>query len=104
MKRATKGFFGLLLPSLCNAGLSVWLTWHLVMARGYARHLSFQAFVWFYAIGWLAIVLSCAAAFLMLATDRPLESNLRVRGRWLIIALVNTAVPSVLMLVVVLLR
>jgi hypothetical protein len=104
MTPAAKGIFGLLLPALCNVGLAAWLSWHLVMVPGHARHLSFQAFVWFYAIGGFAIVLSCASAFLLLAADQPLASDLRARRRRVIIALVNTTVPSLLMLVLVLLR
>lgn len=104
MKQAAKGFFGILLPALCNVGLAAWLTWHLVMVHEYARRLSFQSFVWFYAIGGLTIVLSCAAAFLLMASDQPMTSDLRARRRWLMIALINTTVPSLLMLVLVLLR
>jgi len=49
-------------------------------------------------------VLSCAAAFLLLATDQPKANDLVARRRWLTIALINTTVPSVLMLALIWLR
>jgi len=102
--RTAKGVFGFLLPALCNAGLAAWLVWHLWLAPGPSRYLSFQAFVWFYALGGFAIVLSCAAAFLLLASDQPLATNLQVRRRWLTAALINTILPGLLMLILFLFR
>ena len=100
--RAAKSVLGLVLPALCNAGLAAWLVWHLW--PGHSRHLSFQAFVWFYALGGFAIVLSCATAFLLLASDQPLATNLQVRRRWLMTALINTILPGLLMLVLFMFR
>jgi len=102
--RTAKGVFGFLLPALCNAGLAAWLVWRLWLAPGHSPYLSFQAFVWFYAFGGFAIVLSCAAAFLLLASDQPLATNLQVRRRWLTAALINTILPGLLMLVLFLFR
>jgi hypothetical protein len=104
MNRAAKTVLGFVVPSLCNAGMAAWLIFHLSGGPTYARSLSFRAFVWFYAIGGLAIVLSCAAAFLLLATDEPLATDMVARRRWLTIALVNTTVPSLLMLALIWLR
>jgi len=104
MNRAAKTVLGFVLPSLCNAGMAAWLIYHVSGGSAYARSLSFRAFVWFYAIGGLAIVLSCAAAFLLLATDEPLATDMGARRRWLTIALVNTTVPSLLMLALIWLR
>ena len=104
MKQAAKTFLGFVLPSLCNAGMATWLAFHILAGPNYARGLSFRAFVWFYAIGGLAIVLSCAAAFLLLATDQPPAHDMRARRRWLTVALINTTVPSLLMLALIWLR
>lgn len=101
--RTATRILGFILPALFNAGLAGWLVWHLWLASGHARRLSFQAFVWFYALGGFAIVLSCAAAFMLLASDQP-SSNLQVRRRWLTVALVNTILPGVLMVVLFLFR
>jgi hypothetical protein len=102
--RAARCVLGFLLPALCNVGVAAWLAWHLMTLPEHARRLSFQAFVWFYAIGGLTIVLSCAAAFLLMASDQPLVSDQRQRRRWLTIALINTTVPSLLMLALMMLR
>jgi len=104
MNRTAKTLLGFVLPSLSNAGMAAWLAWHLLEVPAYARTLSFRTFVWFYAAGGLAIVLSCAAAFLLLATDEPLATDPVARRRWLIVALVNTTVPSLLMLALIWLR
>ena len=104
MMRAAKTFLGFLVPGLCNAGMAIWLAWHLLRAPSYARDLSFRTFVWFYGVGGLAIVLSCAAAFLLLATDAPPATDVVKRRRWLIVALINTTVPSLLMLALIWLR
>ena len=102
--RAARSFIGFLLPALCNAGLAAWLAWYLLKRPEHGRHLSFEAFVWFYAVGGLAIVLSCAAAFLLLAADQPLATDLQTKRRWFTVALLNTILPSVLMLALVLFR
>jgi hypothetical protein len=102
--RAAKTFVGFVLPSSCNAALAAWLAWYLLIVPGHGRHLSFQAFVLFYAVGGLAIVLSCAAAFLLLAADQPLTTDLQTRRRWFTIALLNTILPSLLMLALIFFR
>jgi hypothetical protein len=102
--RAAKSFIGFVLPSSCNAALAAWLAWYLLMVPDHGRHLSFQAFVLFYAVGGLAIVLSCGAAFLLLAADQPLATDLQGRRRWLTVALLNTILPSLLMLALVFFR
>jgi len=104
MRQAAKTLIGFVVPGLCNVGMAAWLAWHLLRAPYHARELSFRAFVWFYAVGGLAIVLSCAAAFLLLATEQPLATDAAGRRRWLAVALINTSVPSLLMLALILLR
>jgi hypothetical protein len=100
--QAARRFVGFYLPALCNAGLLVWLVWHVLFSRD--RHLGFQAFVSFYAVGGLAIILSCGTAFLLLAADQPLTTDARDKRLWFTVALVNTILPSVSMLGLVLFR
>jgi len=101
MKRAASIILGFVVPALCNVGLAVWLAWHLFRTQPYARDLSFRTFVWFYGVGGLAIVLSCAAAFLLLATEQPLAADVGARRRWVAVALINTCVPSLLILALI---
>jgi hypothetical protein len=101
MRRAASVILGFVVPALCNVGLAVWLAWHLFRTQPYARDLSFRTFVWFYGVGGLAIVLSCAAAFLLLATEQPLATDVGARRRWVAVALINTCVPSLLILTLI---
>jgi len=104
MRKALQRFLGFLLPGLLNAGLAVWIVWHLASTPGYARRLSFGAFVLLYAVGGLTIVLSCASAFLLLATGASDSVDAAQRRLWLMLALVNTTIPSVLMLLLLALK
>ena len=104
MRQAAQRFVGFLLPGLLNAGLALWIAWHLATTASYARGMGFGAFVWLYAIGGLAIVLSCGSAFMLMATDGSGSANATQRRRWLMTALVNTTIPSVLMLLLLLLK
>lgn len=97
-------FFGFLLPGLLNSGLALWIVWHLATTASYARGMGFGAFVWLYAIGGLAIVLSCASAFMLLATGGSGSTDAAERRPWLMTALINTTIPSVLMLLLLVLR
>ena len=100
--QAARRFVGFYVPALCNAGLIAWLVWH--ASAGHDRHLSFQAFVCLYAVGGLAIVLSCGTAFLLLAADQPLATEARDKRVWFTVALVNIILPSVSMLGLVIFR
>jgi hypothetical protein len=100
--RGARRFVGFYLPALCNAGLVAWLVWHVSIAHD--RNLSFQAFVSFYVVGGLAIVLSCGSAFLLLAADQPLATESRDKRLWFTVALVNIILPSVSMFGLVLFR
>jgi hypothetical protein len=104
MRKAAERFFGLMLPALLNAGLAGWIVWKLVTGTGYPRGIGFGVFVWFYGIGGLAILLSCASAFLLLATESPGSAGAVQRRRWLMLALINTTIPSVLILALLLFR
>ncbi|HTO44004.1 MAG TPA: hypothetical protein VML56_08015 [Burkholderiales bacterium] len=100
MRRASV-ILGFVVPALCNVGLAIWLVLHLMRSQPYGRDLSFRTFVWFYGVGGLAIVLSCAAAFMLLATEQPLATNVGARRRWVAVALINTCVPSLLILALI---
>jgi hypothetical protein len=100
--RTARRFIGFYLPALCNAGLLAWLVWHVLVSRD--GHLSFQAFVSFYAVGGLAIILSCGTAFLLLAADQPLATDAPDKRLWFSVALINIILPSVSMLGLVLFR
>jgi hypothetical protein len=104
MRRAAQRFLGFLVPGLLNLGLALWIAWHLAMIPGYARQVGFGAFVWLYTVGGLAIVLSCASAFLLIAVDGSGNADLSQRRLWLMLALVNTTIPSILMVLLLLLR
>ena len=104
MRRAAERFLGFVLPALLNAGLASWVVWNLATGASYAHGIGFGVFVWLYGIGGLAILLSCASAFLLLATEAPGRADAEQRRRWLMLALINTTIPSVLMLVLVLFR
>jgi hypothetical protein len=104
MRRAVERFIGFALPGLLNAGLALWILWHLPSRAGYARGIGFGAFVWLYAIAGLAILLSCASAFLLLASEAHGGRASTRQRQWLMLALVNTTIPSVLMLFLVFFR
>jgi len=104
MRQAAQRFFGFLLPGFLNTGLALWIVWHLATTASYARGMGFGAFVWLYAIGALAIVLSCGSAFMLMATDGLGSADAAQRRLWLMTALVNTTIPSVLMLLLLLLK
>jgi hypothetical protein len=104
MRKTVQRFLGFLLPGLLNVGLALWIVWHLATVPGYAGRLSFGAFVLLYAVGGLTIVLSCASAFLLLAIGGSGSADAAKRRLWLMLALVNTTIPSVLMLLLLALR
>ena len=91
-------WFGLWLPLACNVGLAGTLAWQFFIVPGYARHLSFQMFAWFYAVGGLVIALSCLTVILLLVSDKPAG-----RGS-VILALINTMLPTLFMLLLFQLR
>jgi hypothetical protein len=101
-QRAAQRFLGFWLPSAMNAGLALWILWRLAIP-GHARQVGFGAFVWLYAMGGLAIVLSCASAFFLLAVEGRV-ADMAQRRRWLMLALINTTIPSILLLLLLLLR
>ncbi len=102
--RVVSVWLGFVVPAILNVGSAVWLAWHLALVPGYAQELSFAHFASLYAIGGLTIVLSGMAIFFMLASDQLQASDARQRRRWLTVALINTSVPSIGILVLLFLR
>jgi hypothetical protein len=101
MRETARRFVGFLLPSLLNAGLALWIVWHAIAMPAGAARVGFGSFVLLYGVGGLAIVLSCASAFLMFAVG---GLDVPQRRRWLMLALVNIIIPSVLLVWLLLLR
>jgi hypothetical protein len=102
--RVVSVWLGFVVPAILNIGSVVWLAWHLALVPGYAQAWSFAQFASLYAIGGLTIVLSGMAIFFMLASDQVFTSDARQRRRWLTVALINTSVPSVGILLLLFLR
>ena len=91
-------WLGLWLPLACNLGLAGYLTWEFFYVPVYARHLSFKMFAWFYVVGGLVIALSCVTVVLLLVSDKPAG-----RGH-VALALANTVLPTLFMLLLFQLR
>jgi hypothetical protein len=81
------------LPLLANVGLIAYLVWQLALAPYYQRHGEFRMFSILYAIGGLVVAGSGITAFF------HLTANDKGPRRWLALALVNTIVPTILLLV-----
>jgi len=98
MMSRVRRWVGLWLPLAGNIGLAVSLAWQFFFVPSYARHLSFQMFAWFYAVGGLVIALSCLSIILLLISDKPAG-----RGP-LVLALINTVLPTLFILLLFQLR
>ena len=98
MNSKIKRFLLYYLPLLANAGLIFYLTWQLNLVPYFQRQGEFQIFSLLYAIGGLVIVVSGATAFThLVATQqgpRPLFA----------LSLVNTIIPTMLLLAMLQLR
>jgi hypothetical protein len=80
------------LPLLANVGLIVYLVWQLNLVPYFQRQGEFQIFSVLYAVGGLVVAVSGITAFIHVTADqiapRPLFA----------LALVNTIIPTVLLL------
>ena len=94
MKRGVLYF----LPLLGNLGMIAYLTWQLNLAPYFQRQGEFQIFSVLYAVGGLVVVISGIAAFL------HLTSNQKGPRALFALSLVNTIIPTVLLLVMLQLR
>jgi hypothetical protein len=86
------------LPLLANIGLIVYLIWQLNLVPYFQRQGEFQIFSMLYAIGGLVVAVSGIAAFIHITANqkgpRPLFA----------LSLVNTIIPTVLLLAMLHLR
>jgi hypothetical protein len=81
------------LPSACNLALIGYLVWQMRYASFYDRHSEFLMFSALYAVGGAVMVVSAVTAFFHGST--PAKT-----ARWYYaLALVNTIIPTVLLLV-----
>ena len=87
-----KQFLLYYLPLLANLGLIAYLTWQLNLVSYFQRQGEFQIFSVLYAIGGLVVAVSGVTAFLHAVSNekgpRPL----------FVLSLVNTIIPTVLLL------
>jgi hypothetical protein len=86
--------FVYLLPLACNVALSAYLVWQLGYTPAFDRHTKLQMFALLYAVGGVVVAVSGVTAFLHATTKEK-----SARG-YFALALVNTILPTVLLLVV----
>ena len=93
MSSKLKRFVLYYLPLLANIGLIVYLTWQLNLVPYFQRQGEFQIFSMLYAIGGLVVGVSGITAFIYVTANqkgsRPLFA----------LSLVNTIIPTVLLVV-----
>jgi len=98
LKSKLKRFALYYLPLLANLGLIVYLTWQLNLVPYFQRQGEFQIFSMLYAVGGLVVGVSGITAFIYVTANqkgsRPLFA----------LSLVNTIIPTVLLLVLLQLR
>jgi len=86
------------LPLLANLGLIAYLTWQLNLVPYFQRQGEFQIFSVLYAIGGLVVAVSGVTALLHAVSNEKGPRTLFV------LSLVNTIIPTVLLLVLLQLR
>lgn len=98
MNSNLKRFLLYYLPLLANIGLIVYLIWQLNLVPYFQRQAEFQIFSMLYAIGGLVVAVSGITAFIHITANqkgpRPLFA----------LSLVNTIIPTVLLIVMLRLR
>ena len=92
MNSKLKRFLLYYLPLLANVGLIVYLIWQLNLAPYFQRQGEFQIFSVLYAIGGLVVAVSGTVAVIQLTADQKGPRQLFA------LALVNTIIPTVLLL------
>lgn len=80
------------LPALANLGLIAYLVWQLNLVPYYRRQGEFEVFSALYAIGGLVVAVSGVTALLHAVSDG------KGSRRLFVLALVNTIVPTVVLL------
>jgi hypothetical protein len=86
------------LPLLANIGLIVYLTWQLNLVPYFQRQGEFQIFSVLYTVGGLVVFVSGVVAVI------HLTANQKAPRRLLALSLVNTIIPTVLLLAMLQLR
>ena len=98
MKSKLKRFALYYLPLMANIGLIVYLTWQLNLVPYFQRQGEFQIFSVLYAIGGMVVAVSGISAFIYITANqkgsRPLFA----------LSLVNTIIPTLLLIVMLQLR
>ena len=92
MNSKLKRFVLYYLPLLANIGLIVYLTWQLNLVPYFQRQGEFQIFSLLYAIGGLVIAVSGITAFIHVTANQKGARTLFA------LSLVNTIIPTVLLL------
>jgi hypothetical protein len=87
-----KRFLLYYLPLLANIGLIVYLVWQLNLVPYFQRQGEFQIFSVLYAVGGMVVAVSGIAAFIHVA------ANQKGPRRLFALSLVNTIIPTVLLL------
>lgn len=80
------------LPLLINIGLAIYLAWQINLIPYFQRQGEFRIFAIVYAIGGLVVASSGITAFLHLI------ANQKGPQVWFVLSLVNTIIPTVLLL------
>jgi hypothetical protein len=93
LKSKLKRFLLYYLPFLANIGLIVYLTWQLNLVPYFQRQGEFQIFSMLYAIGGLVVGVSGITAFIYITANQKGSRALFA------LSLVNTIIPTVLLLV-----
>ena len=92
MNSNLKRFLLYYLPLLANIGLIVYLTWQLNLVPYFQRQGEFQIFSVIYAVGGLVVAVSGTTAFIHLTVNEKVPRPLFA------LSLVNTIIPTVLLL------
>jgi len=93
-----KRFLLYYLPLLANISLIVYLTWQLNLVPYFQRQGEFQIFSVLYAVGGLVVFVSGTVAVI------HLTANQKAPRRLLALSLINTIIPTVLLLAMLQLR
>ena len=98
MNNRLKRFLLYYLPLLANISLIVYLTWQLNLVPYFQRQGEFQIFSVLYAVGGLVVFVSGTVAVI------HLTANQKAPRRLLALSLINTIIPTVLLLAMLQLR
>lgn len=98
MNDKLKRFLLYYLPLLANIGLIAYLVWQLNLVPYFQRQGEFQIFSVLYAVGGMVVAVSGIAAFIHIA------ANQKGPRRLFALSLVNTIIPTMLLLAMLQLR